>query len=225
MKSAISYDDEYEYNVSCGSRAFPNLREASRRALVTVSGLVFDCSALATVLWFNSMSAMRGMSMTWMRMPGQSWFEATAWFLAMWVVMMAAMMTPSLTPMLWRYQQAIRCSSESRQARLTVIAGLGYFFVWTLFGLAVFPLGVLLATAAMELPVLARAVPIAVGVVILISGVVQLSSWKADHLGRCRDTPRRGRLLRASAGAAWRHGLRIGLHCGISCANLTASFW
>jgi predicted metal-binding membrane protein len=48
--------------------------------------------------------------------------------------------------------------------------GLGYFFVWTAFGMAAFPLGVALAAVEMQLPALARAVPIAVGEVALIAG-------------------------------------------------------
>ena len=36
------------------------------------------------------------MSMTWMRMPGQTWPGVAASFLGMWVVMMVAMMLPSL---------------------------------------------------------------------------------------------------------------------------------
>ena len=46
------------------------------------------------------------MSMTWMRMPGQTWLDAAAVFVGMWVVMMVAMMLPSLAPLLWRYRQA-----------------------------------------------------------------------------------------------------------------------
>jgi predicted metal-binding membrane protein len=34
--------------------------------------------------------------MAWMRMPGQTWPGAAASFLGMWVVMMVAMMLPSL---------------------------------------------------------------------------------------------------------------------------------
>ncbi len=162
------------------------------------------------------------MSMTWMRMPGQTWIEAAAWFLAMWVVMMAAMMLPSLTPMLVRYRKAVRRSGASHLALLTVLAGLGYFFVWSLFGLAVYPLGVVLATAEMEHAELAHAAPVAVGVVVLIAGAVQLTSWKAYHLACCRETPDRGRTLPADAGAAWRQGARFGFHCSLCCANLTA---
>jgi len=36
------------------------------------------------------------MSMAWMRLPGQSWPGAAASFLGMWIVMMVAMMLPSL---------------------------------------------------------------------------------------------------------------------------------
>src|SRR4051794_36315527 len=38
----------------------------------------------------------------------------------------------------------------------------------------------------------------------------------------CRGAPRGGRTLPADAGTAWRHGLRLGLHCSHSCAGLMA---
>ena len=82
------------------------------------------------------------MSMAWMRMPGQSWTGAAATFLGMWVVMMAAMMLPSLVPMLTRYRQAVAATGETRLGRPTALAGAGYFAVWTAFGMAAFPLGV-----------------------------------------------------------------------------------
>ncbi len=203
---------------------------ASQRAFTGVSALLFAMSAALTIVWRARMSAMPGMpmpggwtmSMAWMRMPGQTWMEAGASFLAMWVVMMAAMMLPSLLPMLGRYRHAVGRTGKSRLGRLTLLAGLGYFFVWTLVGLAVFPLGVVLATVEMEQPALARAVPIAVGVVILIAGAVQLTAWKAHQLACCREMPARGCTLPADAGTAWRQGLRFGFHCGLSCANLTA---
>jgi predicted metal-binding membrane protein len=200
----------------------------SHRAFTGVSALLFATTAALTIFW--PMSAMPGMpmqggwtmSMLWMRMPGQTWMEAAASFLAMWVIMMAAMMLPSLAPMLGRYRQEVGCEGQSRLGRLTLLVGLGYFFVWTLVGLAVFPLGVVLAAVEMEQPALARAAPAAVGVVILIAGAIQFTSWKAHHLVRCRETPAPGGTLPADAGTAWRQGLRFGLHCGLSCANLTS---
>ena len=71
----------------------------------------------------------------------------------------------------------------------------------------------------MREPALARAVPIAVGVVVLIAGSLQLTAWKARHLARCRDAPGLARTpLPDDAATAWRHGLNIGLHCSYSCA-------
>jgi predicted metal-binding membrane protein len=100
--------------------------------------------------------------------------------------------------------------------------GVGYFFVWTVFGMAAFPVGVALAAVAMQQPALARAVPIAVGVVLLTAGALQFSAWKAHHLVCCREAPGRGRTLPADPGTAWRHGLRLGLHCSHCCAGLMA---
>ena len=176
------------------------------------------------------MSAMGGMpmpggwtmSMAWMRMPGQTWPGAAASFLGMWLVMMVAMMLPSLVPTLRRYRQAAGRTGETRLGRLTALVGAGYFFVWTAIGMAAFALGVALATVEMQRPSLARAVPMAVGVVVLIAGALQFTAWKAHHLACCRESLGRGRTLPADARTAWRHGLRLGLHCSYACAGLTA---
>ena len=167
---------------------------------------------------------MRGgwtMSMAWMRLPGQTWIEAAGSFLIMWLVMMAAMMLPSLAPILWRYCQSVRRMRETPVARLTLLVGIGYFFVWTLLGLAVYPMGVAIAGIEMEQPILAHAVPLETGIIVLIAGALQLTRWKAYHLSCCRETPELSPALTAHAGAAWKLGLHFGLHCGLSCANLT----
>jgi predicted metal-binding membrane protein len=115
--------------------------------------------------------------------------------------------------MLWRYREAIGGTSELRPGRLTAIVGAGYFVLWTIFGIAVFPLGVALATVAMQQDALARAVPAAVGVVVLTAGIVQFTAWKARHLACCRELPWRGRGLSADPATAWQYGLRCGIHC------------
>ena len=196
-----------------------------------VSALLFAASAALTIVWCASMSAMGEMpmpggwtmSMAWMRMPGQTWPGAAASFLGMWVVMMVAMMLPSLVPMLWRYRQAVGGTGEMRLGRLTAIVGAGYFFVWTVFGMAAFPLGVALAAVEMQQPALARA------------GPDRGRCGRADR--RLRSSSPRGRRVtlpaagkrpgaavpcRPDAGTAWRHGLRLGLHCGYCCAGLMA---
>jgi predicted metal-binding membrane protein len=202
---------------------------ASQRTFFGVLALLFAASAAATILWRQSMAGMSEMPMcgvtmstAWMRMPGQTWPGAAASFLGMWVVMMVAMMLPSLVGMLWRYRQAVEGTGEPRLGRLTALVGVGYFFVWTVLGVAAFPLGVALKAVALQLPALASSAPIAVGVVVLIAGALQFTAWKARHLACCREAPGRGGTLPADAGTAWRHGLRLGLHCSHCCAGLTA---
>ncbi len=162
------------------------------------------------------------MSMAWMRMPGQTWPGAAASFLGVWVVMMVAMMLPCLLPTLWRYRQAVGRTGKTWPGRLPALLGAGYFFAWTVFGMAAFPPGVALAAVEMRQPALARAVPTAVGVVVLIAGALQFTAWKARHLACCREAPGRARTLPADAGTAWRYGVRLGLHCSCCCAGLMA---
>jgi predicted metal-binding membrane protein len=158
--------------------------------------------------------------MGWMRMPGQSWLGVAASFLGMWVVMMVAMMLPSLVPVLWRYRAAVASAGARYPSLPTGLVGVGYFFVWAVFGVAAFALGVALAALVMRLPALARAVPIAVGVVVLMAGALQFTAWKAHRLGCCREAPGRASPLPGGAAAAWRSGLRLGLDCGQCCAGL-----
>src|SRR6267378_5633695 len=136
-----------------------------------------------------------------MSMSGQPWLGAAASFLAMWVVMMVAMMLPSLVPTLWRYSQA-------GLGPMTALVSVGYFVVWTVFGMAAYPLVVALP----------RATPIAVGVVVLLAGFLQLTAWKARHLACCREAPAGERDR-----TAWQHGLSLGLHCSQCCVGLMAT--
>ena len=203
---------------------------ASWGALLGVSALLFAASAAVTIIWCMSMSAMGGMpmpggwtmSMAWMRMPGQTWPGAAASFLGMWIVMMVAMMLPSLVPMLWSYRQAIEPRPGTSPGVLVVLVGAGYFFIWAVIGAAAFPLGAALAAIEMRQPALARAVPMAAGVTVLIAGLLQFTTWKAHHLACCREAPRSGHARSGDAATAWRHGLRLGLHCSRCCGGLIA---
>jgi predicted metal-binding membrane protein len=206
-----------------------DMTRPSRTAFFGVSALLIAISTAVTIAWCASMSTMDAMSMpggwtmsmTWMRMPGQTWLAAMASFLGMWIVMMVAMMLPSLLPKLWWYLQAVGRTTVRRPGLLTALVAVGYFLVWTAFGMAAFFPGVILAALEMQQPAVARAVPIAVGVVVLIAGALQFTAWKAHHLARCRETPSCCP-MRADAGSALRYGLRMGLHCSYCCASLTA---
>lgn len=201
---------------------------ASPRAFFGVSALVFAACTGITIVWCSSMSAMGGMSMpggwtmsmTWMLMPGQSWVGAAASFLGLWMVMMVAMMLPSLMPMLRRYRHGMGPTDETPVGWLTAIVAMGYFFVWAVFGVAAFVVGTALATIEMQQPMLARAVPIAIGLVVVTAGLFQFTPWKMRHLACCCDTP--PRVLERGAGTAWQHGVRLGFHCSVCCAGLMA---
>jgi predicted metal-binding membrane protein len=203
---------------------------ASQYAFFGVSALTLAASAAGTILWCASMSAMPEMSMPggwtmsmgWMRMPGQTWLAAGASFVGMWVVMMVAMMLPCLIPMQWRYRKAVASTGRRRLGLLTALVGVGYFLVWTAFGAIVFPVGVALAAVEMQQASLARNVPVAVGVVVLLAGALQLTAWKARQLACCRVTPGRDHALPGDVGTAWRYGLHLGLRCSACCAALTA---
>ena len=199
---------------------------ALQRVFIGVATLPFAASVAITIVWCTSMSTMGGMempggwtmSMAWMRMPGQTWPSVAASFLGMWVVMMVAMMMPSLAPVLWHYREAVRRTRATSPGWLTTLVGLGYFFVWTGFGIALFPLGVSFTTIEMQQPALARAVPIAAGVVVLIAGAFQFTSRKARYLACCRDVSGRGDTQ--GARTAVLDGVRFGLQCAPCCANL-----
>ncbi len=206
------------------------IERTSQQAFLGTSALLFVGSAALTTAWCASMSKMGGMrmpagwtmSMTWMRMPGQSWVVTAASFIGMWMVMMVAMMMPSLVLALWRYREAVCRVDEKRLDGLTALAGLGYFSVWAVIGVAVFALGVALARVEMDLPGLARTVPLAAGLVVLIAGTLQFTSWTAHHITCWRMRPEHDCALPASAGFSWRHGLRLGSRCSYGCAGLTA---
>src|SRR5262249_15454951 len=123
-------------------------RQTSGRVFLGASTLLFAASAVVTVVWSEAMSGMGEMempggwtmSMVWMPMPGRTWLGAMASFLGMWIVMMMAMMLPSLVPMLLRYRAAIGRTGSAPLGQLTALVGAAYFFVWALLGMAAFPL-------------------------------------------------------------------------------------
>jgi predicted metal-binding membrane protein len=197
------------------------------RAFFAAAALLFGISAWVTLRWCGGMSGgmhMPGgwiMSMTWMLMPGQTWPGAAGSFLGMWTVMMVAMMTPSLVPPLLGYRRSMRARGQSHLAGPTAIAGAGYFFVWASLGAIAFPIGFAISAAEMRSAALSRAVPIATGVALLVAGGFQLGAWKSRQLRGCRDASACEDRPAPDAGSAWRHGVGLGLRCGLCCAGYT----
>jgi predicted metal-binding membrane protein len=92
-------------------------------------GLVALLFALAAVAWWSTADRMAGMDAG----PGTD-LGALGWFLGVWVVMMAAMMFPSLTPTVALYARMTRRRGPSRPLLFTS----GYLLVWGTAGLAAY---------------------------------------------------------------------------------------
>jgi len=190
-----------------------NATGARRGPFLTLSALLFMASAAGTIHWSRTMAggmAMPGgwiLSMVWMPMPGETWAGSGVRFVAMWLVMMVAMMLPPLVPML----------ASFRRNRLAALSGVAYFSVWALVGALVYALGSGVARAGLEWPAVARLAPLATGAALLLAGAVQVSAWKARQLAVCRAcrAPASG-----DAAATLLHGVRFGMNCGLCCLGL-----
>ncbi|MBX6742789.1 MAG: DUF2182 domain-containing protein [Acetobacteraceae bacterium] len=136
-------------------------------------------------------------------------------FLAIWVVMMVAMMFPTAAPMILAFhhvQAHRRQRGEAFVATWVFVAG--YMLVWTLAGLAAFA-AAWLAEAAAARAALSPATSARIGgAVLALAGLYQLTPLKDACLAKCR-TPT------AFIMTSWRDGalgaLRMGMLHGAWC--------
>jgi len=92
-------------------------------------GLIALLFALAALAWWFTVDRMRGMD----NGPGTD-LGTLGWFLGIWIVMMAAMMFPSVSPTVALYSQMTR--KRSPAAPLVFVSG--YLLTWTAGGLLAF---------------------------------------------------------------------------------------
>ncbi|WP_423183860.1 DUF2182 domain-containing protein [Arthrobacter sp. NyZ413] len=180
------------------------------------AGLVAVLLALAAVSWVVTAVQMSGMDMGRWTDPGPLGFFVTTW-----VVMLAAMMFPSVAPMVVAYARIGRHRRETGRYAPTGSTALfvaGYLVAWTVFGLAAYAIyGVL----AMLVPGLFSSDPggryLAAGV-ILAAAVYQLTPAKNVALMKCR-TPLDFILHRMRHGyfGALRMGVEHGTWCVACC--------
>ena len=103
---------------------------------------------------------------------------------------------------------------------LTALVGAGYFAVWAVLGMAAWAAGAGVMAVEMRWGRVAEWLPVAAGVVLLVAGGVQFSSWKARQLALWREGSARGCPPAPNALGAWRHGLRLGVRCSLGCGSL-----
>jgi predicted metal-binding membrane protein len=147
---------------------------------------------------------------------------AAGWFLGVWVVMMAAMMFPSISPTVALYSRMTSAQSAVR----ALIFALGYLVTWAAAGALAF--AVAYAGGRLVGDVLAwdRAGRWVAATTLLVAAVYELTPLKDACLGKCRSPL--GLLLgfwREGAAGALRMGLRNGAWCVGCCWALMASFF
>jgi predicted metal-binding membrane protein len=179
-------------------------------------GLVGVLLALAAAGWWWTRDEMRGMDNgPW---TGLGTF---GWFLGVWVVMMAAMMFPSVAPTVALYARM------SGQHRLAPVAfAVGYLVTWTGAGVIAFLIGVAGARAAGDALAWGNAGRPVAGATLILAAVYELTPLKNACLGKCRSPL--GFLLgswRAGLSGALGMGMRNGAWCVGCCWALMASLF
>jgi predicted metal-binding membrane protein len=163
-------------------------------------GLIALLLVLATVGWWWTVHEMQGMD-------GGPWTDlgTLAWFVGIWVVMMAAMMFPSVGPTVALYSQLTR----SRSPLMPLLFSAGYLIAWTSVGV----LGFAAATAVGRIPgdLLAwdHAGRWLAAATLIVAAVYELTPLKDVCLGKCRSPL--GFLL-----GSWRNGRSGALKMGAS---------
>jgi predicted metal-binding membrane protein len=183
-----------------------SLGRARRNLLVCL--LVLTCGAWALTLYYahdmgapvgaamsGSMSAdgMAGMdSMAGMAMGGMSaagWsFSGAVVFVAIWTVMMAAMMLPATAPMIMIFASAQARRGQAALVPTWIFTG-GYLLVWLAAGVIVYVTVEVVTDTASHLGAIERGAwaPLALGIILIMAGVYQFTPIKRVCLRHCRS--------------------------------------
>ena len=170
-------------------------------------GLVALLFAVAAVGWWWTGDQMRGMD----NGPWTS-LGSFGWFLGVWVVMMAAMMFPSVSPTVALYSRM----TKQRSPLSPLLFASGYLLTWAAAGVVAFAIGAALNSVAGGLFTWDRAGRWTAGGTLVVAAVYELTPLKDVCLGKCRSPL--GFLL-----GSWRDGpsgaLRMGAQNGAWCVG------
>lgn len=160
--------------------------------------------------WWWSVVSADAMQGTGMPMDSQSTVPLAA-FLIAWVAMMAAMMLPTVLPVVRRYVHA-----TAGNAVPAIIFAAGYLALWSAVGIPAYLASSRLDPVVHTCPWVGRVA----GAVAVVAGLHQLTPLKAMCLRQCRwsmsSSPQPGRHLNGPA-RAFLAGSRYGIYCLGSC--------
>jgi predicted metal-binding membrane protein len=177
---------------------------AAARARLGLVALLF---ALAGIGWWWTVERMRGMD-------NGPWTDlgAVAWFLGVWIVMMAAMMFPSVSPTVALYSRM----TKERSPLSPLLFAAGYLVTWASAGFIAFAIAVAGGRIVGDVLAWDRAGRWVAGATLLVAAVYELTPLKDVCLGKCRSPL--GFLL-----GAWREGrsgaLQMGTKHGAWCVG------
>jgi predicted metal-binding membrane protein len=180
-------------------------------------GLIAVLLTLAVTGWWWTVDQMRGMD-------NGPWTDlgAGGWFLGVWVVMMAAMMFPSVSPTVALYSRMTNGNSVVRP----LIFALGYLVTWAAAGALAFAVAYAGGLVVGDVLTWERGGRWVAATTLIVAAVYELTPLKDACLGKCRSPL--GLLLgswREGPAGALRMGVQNGAWCVGCCWALMASFF
>ena len=184
------------------------------RALLVVPALVSAaCWAWIVVMARDMYGPMTGAS---------AWMTTSVWdaphlllLASMWIVMMAAMMLPSIAPVLLLYGGTVRGGeSPARAAGQTYALTLGYLTIWAVFSVGATVLQRVLARELLLSSMMVLSSRPASAGLLFVAGAYQLTPWKRACLQTCQS-PLTFLMhkWRSGVGGAFRMGIEHGAYC------------
>jgi predicted metal-binding membrane protein len=170
-------------------------------------GLVALLFALAGLGWWSTVDRMRGMD-------NGPWTDlgTAGWFLGVWVVMMGAMMFPSVAPTVALYSRM----TKGRDRLAPVVFAAGYLVTWAMAGIVAFGVAATVRGVGGDVLAWDRAGRWVAGVTLLVAAGYELTPLKDKCLGTCRSPL--GFLL-GSWRDGWSGALRMGAKNGAWCVG------
>jgi len=174
-----------------------------RPVATAIIAALLVCAAAAWLLTAQHAASMAGMGGVAMLGAGL--------FLVTWVLMMVAMMFPTIAPMVLTHASIVR--SRGERAWPTVAFVFGYLVIWTAVGLV--PLAIIELLGSSFAASISVWLPRVGGAIVVVAGLYQFSSLKNVCLKACRSPL--GFVLTHDFGGGSPAAVRAGASHGIYC--------